>query len=122
MRLVMALLVLGLLARPTLSAVGEVHELGHEGAATHVHAAILEDPGDGAHAADGHAHDGNHGDAGLLHTLLHFAHCCGQVPALPSMPFAPALAWTAGTAPVRADRDLLPSAPLLTPFRPPISA
>ena len=122
LRLLVALLVLGLLVRPVLSAVGEVHELGHEGAAAHSHTSAMDGlahPGD---SGDGHADDREHGGTGLLHTLLHFAHCCGQVPALPSVPFAPALAWSAGIAPLPADRGLLPSAPLLTPFRPPISA
>ncbi|KAF1696698.1 hypothetical protein CSC62_08975 [Pseudoxanthomonas jiangsuensis] len=122
LRLLVALLVLGLLVRPVLSAVGEVHELDHEGAASHAHAPAADGPADAGRAGDGHADGPERGAAGLLHTLLHFAHCCGQVPALPSMSYAPALAWTTGVAPLPADRGLLPSAPVLSPFRPPISA
>ncbi|KAF1684969.1 hypothetical protein B1992_13700 [Pseudoxanthomonas broegbernensis] len=118
LRLLALLLVLGLLARPVLGSVGEVHELAHEDAAAHAHASAVDGPSHGA----GHADDGERGTAGLLHALLHFAHCCGQVPALPSAAPTPALAWTAAVAPRPLDHGGLPSAPVLTPFRPPISA
>lgn len=89
---VLVLLALGVMAKPVLAAVGEVHELQHDPSGLHLHHGDAE--GEGNHAGAGsesmtaqpglapHAP----GDGGLLHDLLHFAHCCGQSP--PTVPMA----------------------------------
>ena len=85
--LVLALLVLGVLAKPVLASIGEVHELQHDPAGRHLH---LDDDGRHLPVADDARADSeptttrpagapSDGD-GLLHELLHFAHCCGQSP------------------------------------------
>jgi len=71
----LALLLLVVLANPVLAAVGDLHE-ATRGAAAHLH-----DTDEHALADDGDDHD----DAGdLLHALMHAAHCCGHLSAIPS--------------------------------------
>ncbi len=71
----LALLLLAVLANPVLAAVGDLHE-ATRGMASHLH-----DTGVHALADDGDDHDGA-GD--LLHALMHAAHCCGHLSAIPS--------------------------------------
>lgn len=78
----LAMLMAGLVMKPVLAFAGDMHEGGH--------AVVAE--------GDAHAHDAPEAtdptDANdPLHALMHFAHCCGQTPALlqpmqpgPSMP------------------------------------
>lgn len=71
----LALLLLVVLANPVLAAVGDLHE-ATRGVASHLH-----ETGDHALADDGEDHD----EAGdLLHALMHAAHCCGHLNAIPS--------------------------------------
>ena len=70
--LLLALLVLGLVCAPVLSAIGNTHDLLHDAAA-------------GAHAHDA-AHVSESGKDGLLHAAMHCATCGAHVPALPPQP------------------------------------
>lgn len=102
----LALLVLGLIGAPVLSAVGATHDLFHDAdAAAHTH--TLD------HADDDDA-------AGLLHAAMHCATCGGHTSALPPAPamlgLVPAQAFDA--APVEAAPTRRPD----TLLRPPISA
>lgn len=119
--LMLALLVLGVLSKPVLASIGEIHELQHDPSGQHL---LLESddghlPVVGADTlGDATADDGD----GLIHELLHFAHCCGQSPQS-----VPAMAMTV-PAPAIATN---PPAPAAVPaprhrcqdvFRPPIAA
>jgi len=110
----LGLLALCMVVQPVLAASGDLHEL-----LDHPEQAVMHLDGTGHHDAAVSA-DGE--PAELLHTLLHVAHCCGQVvsfdlvipgagwtPASDSRPFSPA------TAPTRQLRRG-------APFRPPIQA
>ncbi|MCF7221542.1 hypothetical protein [Marilutibacter chinensis] len=126
--LVLALLVLGVLAKPVLASIGEVHELQHDPSGQHLHLGQNGDhdiASDGVHVdhrlqsdapADAPSDDGN-----LLHELLHFAHCCGQSPQ--SVPAAamtvPAIAGDA-TGPANAAAPA-PDHRSQDVFRPPIT-
>lgn len=105
--LAMALLVLSLLARPTLSALGELHEFAHDPAGTHLH-------------QDSHAGDA-HDDEGGLHALLHFAHCCGHQPATPATSLTAMLPLPPHADAPSAEAPDIASMRLLAPFRPPIA-
>lgn len=71
----LALLLLAVLANPVLAAVGDLHE-ATRGVASHLH-----DTDEHALADDAGDHDES-GD--LLHALMHAAHCCGHLSAIPS--------------------------------------
>lgn len=111
-----AILALALLVRPVLASLGEIHELAHDPSGSHL---------DISAGADTH-HDeadeaGEGSDANALHTLLHFAHCCGQLSAaavaitFDPVNLAPALRVH---EPPNAS---VPMARWQTPFRPPIT-
>ena len=65
--------------------------------------------------------EGDSRDAGALHQILHFAHCCGHVVLAPLAPMAVA---EIGHDEPRdsADPPPVPSGCSLAPFRPPIAA
>lgn len=104
----LALLVLGLIGAPVLSAVGATHDLFHDAdASAHTHA--IE-----------HAAADDDGAGGLLHAAMHCATCGGHTSALPPTPamlgHGPAQSFDAvpvDAAPTRRPDSLL---------RPPISA
>jgi hypothetical protein len=110
----LVLLVFGLVAMPVLAAMGELHELAHDPA--------------GMHALSGHAPNAaqddeprEEGGSQTLHTLIHFAHCCGQSP-LASLPMLVFVASPpAGGVLLLPEPQLLPQASSLAPFRPPIT-
>lgn len=117
--LMLALLVLGMLAKPVLAAAGEAHEFKHDPSGLHLHLGDHADEGRSSPSTPDAAPEDDNGD--LLHTLLHFAHCCGQspqggpgtmmtVPAVDSGARSPALA--SAPAPTHASHGV---------FRPPIS-
>lgn len=125
--LVLALLVLGVLAKPVLASIGEVHELQHDPAGRHLH---LDDGDRHLPVADTRADSEplttppvaptSDGD-GLLHELLHFAHCCGQSPqsvpaVVTTMPAAPGDTTLAARTSVPAPRHHAHGV-----FRPPIT-
>lgn len=71
----LALLLLAVLSNPVLAAIGDLHETANA-AAGHLHAV-----GEHGLAEDGQDPD----EAGdLLHALIHAAHCCGHLTAIPS--------------------------------------
>lgn len=114
--MVLAALVLGVLAAPMASALGDVHALAHGHA----------DLDDAQRDDHGHGDDGNAGtpsdDAGdLLHALMHSGHCHGHGTAL-----MPTLAWqplpAAQIVPVPGAATAYRSHLLQTPLRPPIAA
>lgn len=107
--LALALLAFSLLARPTLAALGELHELAHAPTGTHLHL--------GGHADAGDTHD----DEGGLHALLHFAHCCGHQPATPATSQQAMLPLPPDADPPKAQAPAVSSLRLLAPFRPPIA-
>lgn len=114
-----AILALSLLLRPVLSSLGEIHELAHDPTGSHFDVAAGADKHHGQ-AADAHG-TGDGGDAKVLHSLLHFAHCCGQLSAAMFEATSGALAPVAAGS-LRATNDpSLPLAPWQTPFRPPIT-
>lgn len=107
----LGLLALCLAVQPALAVTGDLHEL-----LDHPEQAALQLGGTEHHDAAGPADE----PAELLHTLLHVAHCCGQV-----VSFDP-LIQGAGWTPTDDSRPSNP-APVLqlrrgTPFRPPIQA
>lgn len=113
----LGLLALGLVMKPVLASLGELHELAHD--PTEVHASA----GHGDHTHDAFQDEGAQDERGAeaLHALVHFAHCCGQS-SLASLPAIAAIA-----APPSADALLMPEPQMLSqalslaPFRPPIT-
>jgi hypothetical protein len=114
---VLGLLALGLLMKPVLASIGELHELAHDPTGTHALA------GHGDHVSGVSQDEDPQGERGLdsLHALIHFAHCCGQS-SLASLPAIEVLA-----APPSADVLLMSEPQVLSqtlsiaPFRPPIT-
>ncbi len=112
--LVLTVLALRLLLQPVLATTGEMHGLAHDPSGMHAHDASLA-PADKAPAEPREADEGG---AGLLHLLLHFAHCCGATTVMPAaLEQIPALPMTR-LLPV-ASTPLPPQARLLLPFKPP---
>lgn len=108
----LAVLLLAVLANPVLAAVGDLHEAAR-GVAWHLH-----DTADHALADDGHDRD----DAGdLLHALMHAAHCCGHLNAIPSS-FALVPVHLAPAAVSASDAWPSPSHVPSLSLRPPIAA
>ena len=68
----LCLLMAGVLAKPMLGFAAELHESGHAQAAGQVGHFDEEspNPADPSHATD------------AWHALMHYSHCCGQIPAL----------------------------------------
>lgn len=112
-----AILAFSLLLRPVLASVGELHELAHDPSGSHLDISS----GGGATHHDKVSEDEEGGSSAAMHTLLHFAHCCGQVSAA-----AVAVAFD-GLRLLRAVRLHEPLGAALTlarwqsPFRPPIT-
>ncbi len=108
----LALLLLAVLANPVLAAVGDLHE-ATRGVASHLH-----DTDAHALADDGDDHD----EAGdLLHALMHAAHCCGHLSAIPSS-FAVLPVHVAHATVTVADVPAPPSHIPAVSLRPPIAA
>lgn len=110
-----ALLAVCMIAQPVLAGIGELHEaFSHANqAAFHLEQA--------AHQHDA-AETGDEEPADTLHTLLHFAHCCGHSAAI-----NPAPAGSQGIPGLDPRPVTLAVAPRVTqrtgaPFRPPIPA
>ena len=121
---VLGLLVLAVAVMPMLASLGEIHELAHDGSGSHSmathgdhHDAAAESHAEPATYADGE--DGQGSDP--LHTLLHFAHCCGQQ-SLTASAVMPLLAQPESSAALlMPDAQGVPRSPALAPFRPPIT-
>ena len=115
---VLALFALGLVLQPVLASWGELHELAHDKAGTHAHVDHSDNVNDELSASD----KSDPGRSGMLHALMHLAHCCGPstvtlTSAMRAMPVAPGVTILALA---ESQRPLQPRA--LAPFRPPISA
>jgi hypothetical protein len=106
--LVSTCLVLAMIVQPVLASIGEMHELAHGLAETHV-------------SGDDHdvrAELAAQGEA--LHLVHHMAHCCGQT-AVPVVSFAAALVpVAAGPLAICSALERPADEPRLAPFRPPI--
>lgn len=110
----LALLLLAVLANPVLAAVGDLHEASR-GSSTHLH-------GVGEHTLADDLSRGEEAQAGdLMHALMHGAHCCGHLTALPSS-FALATATLPRLEAPRTAHLQHPSARVSTTIRPPIAA
>ncbi|TAA26660.1 hypothetical protein [Pseudoxanthomonas winnipegensis] len=108
----LAMLLLAVLANPVLAAVGDLHE------ATRGNAAHLHQADEHALAADADAGD----DAGdLLHALMHAAHCCGHLTAIPSQFAPPPMALARAVLQARVMLPARSHTPSLA-LRPPIAA
>jgi len=104
----LCVLVSGMLAQSAMAAIGDVHELSHDGT---VQAHADELPGDGEEPDEG---------AGLQHALMHAGHCCGPLIAMPT-----AVVWTPIVRPGQAPasfRANVPTRRIDGPLRPPIEA
>ncbi|TAA36797.1 hypothetical protein [Pseudoxanthomonas winnipegensis] len=105
----LAVLLLAVLANPVLAAVGDLHE-ATRGSAAHLH------------QADEHALADDADDAGdLLHALMHAAHCCGHLTAIPSRFALLPMAAVRAAPQARADLPARSHTPSLA-LRPPIAA
>lgn len=112
------MLALALLSRPTLSSLAEVHEFAHDPSGQHLD---IEAPAaQGNHDERGEQREGQSGDA--LHTLVHFAHCCGQAATDFPARIVSAVWLVTGDPPASTERDDLPGPRVRTLFRPPITA
>lgn len=115
---VLGMLALGLMMKPVLTSIGELHELAHDPSGTHAVAGHAEHVLDASQDEDEQDASGS----AALHALIHFAHCCGQS----SLASLPAIAFMA--APPCADAVVMPEPQVLlhalslAPFRPPITA
>ena len=108
------LFALGLALQPVLASAGELHALAHDPGGDHAHA---------LHDAEGEqnrlAADGPDDEAETLHTLLHFAHCCGATAA--AVPTTkPAAFASLRDRPLTAQAAIPRQARLPAPFKPPI--
>lgn len=107
------MLALSLLLRPMLSSLGEIHEFAHNASGQHLDIPPLTGAGDEQQEDQ---------EAGTLHTLLHFAHCCGNASAaFPESMLGP-VGLTIANRPLNDAYAAIPLARWQTPFRPPISA
>ena len=114
--LVSTCLVLAMIVQPVLASIGEMHELAHGLAETHVSGDDHDDVR-AELAAQGEAGDR---EATTLHLVHHMAHCCGQT-AAPAVSFDPAVLPVAeGPLAICAALERPADEPRLAPFRPPI--
>jgi hypothetical protein len=114
--LVSTCLVLAMIVQPVLASIGEMHELAHGLAETHVSGDDHDDVR-AELAAQGEAGDR---EATTLHLVHHMAHCCGQT-AAPAVSFDPAVLPEAeGPLAICAALERPADEPRLAPFRPPI--
>ena len=114
--LVSTCLVLAMIVQPVLASIGEMHELAHGLAETHVSGNDHDDVG-AELAAQGEAGDR---EATTLHLVHHMAHCCGQT-AVPAVSFDAALVpVAAGSLAICSALERPADEPRLAPVRPPI--
>jgi hypothetical protein len=115
--LAIVLFALALLLRPVVDSVSELHEFAHGG-----HGSVEYTSADtGGMSTSGPA-AGEGRQAASLHSLLSFVHCCGTtLAALPAVGFQP-LSELQADAPAGALPRAHRVAPLISPFRPPITA
>ena len=118
-----ALLALGMLLKPMLESMGEIHELAHDPVASQASANFGEDAADASHAIGLQTGgDQREGAEDPLHALDHIAHCCCPS-SLTSSPIALATATPASTErPHLQASQVVPQALRIAPFRPPITA
>ncbi|TWI01896.1 hypothetical protein IP90_02456 [Luteimonas cucumeris] len=122
---VLGLLAFGLVTKPVLASIGELHEFAHDSTQTHAlaghedHAQAAADASTDDRPHDEHPQEERGTDA--LHALVHFVHCCGQTP-LASLPALAIMATppASGTLLMSAPQ-MPPQALSLAPFRPPIA-
>lgn len=113
--LVLGMIALGLMLQPVFAAAGEAHALSHGSSGGHAHK-----PGNGVMgAASSVAGDQDDADAGALHVMLHYAHCCGATAALLPAP-RPVFVASADRLSAQAETSLPPQPRLTSPFKPPI--
>jgi hypothetical protein len=109
----LALLLLAVLSNPVLAAVGDLHEAATASAdhlhAVQDHADMTTDAADPDEAGD------------LLHALMHAAHCCGHLVAIPSSFALPAAAPMPHAPPASGVFALHSRTPEMA-LRPPITA
>ncbi len=110
----LGLLALCMVLQSVLAATGDLHEL-----LDHPEQAAMHLDGTGHHDATGPA-DGD--PAEFLHTLLHVAHCCGQIVSFDLV--SPGGGWSPASDPLPLNVATAPTLQLRrgTPFRPPIQA
>ena len=126
MRLVRAalllLLALSLTLQPVLAAVGELHELQAHAETAALHSDVATDHHDArsGSSADDEAAPGEQG-SDALHTLLHFAHCCGHSASL--VPPGSGVNWSSlpDVAPDGNTGVVAVDTRRCAPFRPPIA-
>lgn len=108
----LAVLLLAVLANPVLAAVGDLHE-ATRGSAEHLHQvdehALAADADDADAAGD------------LLHALMHAAHCCGHLTAIPSQFALPPMVFARSVLQARVMLPARSHTPSLA-LRPPIAA
>jgi hypothetical protein len=109
----LAVLLLAVLANPVLAAIGDLHEASR-GSSTHLHGAEQHS------LADELSQGEDEGAGDLLHALMHGAHCCGHLTAMPSS-FALAAAIPARLDAPRTTHSPQSSARISTTIRPPIA-
>jgi len=106
---------LGLFWQSLLGPLGDLHEMMEHAGIEAPHPAGLD-----IHAEP--AHDDATGADGIPHVLLHYAHCCGHVLALPSAVPGYSLPMPAASKLMLPTTARVPAAHLSGPFRPPIQA
>ncbi|UWX04559.1 hypothetical protein H1235_07205 [Pseudoxanthomonas sp. NC8] len=106
---------LGLVWQSLLGPLGDLHEMMEHGGMEMAHPAGLD-------IHDEPVHGDATGDDGIPHALLHYAHCCGHVMALPSVAIGCTLPAPAASQPMLHASARSPAAHLSGPFRPPIQA
>lgn len=109
--LMLGLLMAGVLVKPVIAFAGELHEAGHSESAGH----------DG-HASDVASEPADPSDAtNPWHALMHFSHCCGQIPAVLPLMFVGTVTASATEPLPRLSVEFQPTVHPVA-FRPPISA
>ncbi len=102
------LLVLAMLMSPIMTAVGDLHEFGHDAVAG-VEGVDL----------DSHDEDDQHAEGDLVHAFMHAAHCCGHLGAVFENVFLTAAHASVSAIPLPESLAPYP-APRTSVFRPPI--
>jgi hypothetical protein len=112
---VLLVFALGLFWQSLLGPLGDLHEMIEHGVIETAHPAGMD-----VHSGSvrGDVADGD----GLPHVLLHYAHCCGHVLALPSSAVGCSLPAAAASQPMPYASVRIPATHLSGPFRPPIQA
>ena len=106
---------LGLFWQSLLGPLGDLHEMMEHAGIETAHPAGLDMQAEPAH-------DDATGADGIPHVLLHYAHCCGHVLALPSIVPGYSLSAPATSQLMLSITARIPAAHLSGPFRPPIQA